>query len=65
MRFANERAVATLGGFALAAGILLLLRLAQKARRRKELRDNAVSKLRESGEFFFAPVDAEPTNTPS
>jgi hypothetical protein len=64
MRFAKERALATLGAVALAASIVLLARLSQRAWRRKAVRDNAVSKLRESGEFFLAPVETEPRSAP-
>jgi hypothetical protein len=62
MRLANERAITTLGAFALGAGFVLLLRLSQRAWKRKVARDNAVSKLRESGEFFLTPVDTEATS---
>lgn len=65
MRFAKERAIATLGAFALAASIVLLARLSQRAWRRKVVRDNAVSKLRQSGEFFLAPVETEPATGPA
>ena len=64
MGIAKERAIATLGAFALAASIVLLVRVTQRAWRRKALRDNAVSKLRESGEFFLAPVETEATSAP-
>ena len=64
MRFAKERALATLGAVALGASIVLLARLTQRAWRRKVVRDNAVSKLRESGEFFLGPAQTESTSTP-
>jgi hypothetical protein len=64
MGFARERAIATLGAFALAASIVLLVRLSQKARRRKVVRDNAVSKLRESGEYLLPPVETAQTSGP-
>jgi len=64
MRFAKERALATLGAVALGASIVLLAQLARRAWRRKAVRDNAVSKLRESGEFFLPPVETEATSTP-
>lgn len=57
MGIAKERVIATLGALALAATIVLLVRLDQKARRRKVVRDNTVSKLRESGEYLLPSVD--------
>ncbi len=65
MRFAKERALAIVGAVALGASIVLLARLTQRAWRRKAVRDNAVSKLRESGEFFLPPVETEVINTPT
>ena len=65
MRLANERVITALGAFALGAGVVLLLRLSQRTWKRKVARDNAVSKLRESGEFFLTPAETEATNGPS
>lgn len=52
VRLANGREIAILG--ALAAGIVLLVRLTQRSQKRKEMHDTAVATLTESGEFFRA-----------
>lgn len=65
VRLANGRGLAALGGFALALGIVALVRLTQKTQRRKEMRDNAVATLRESGEHFLPPLEAEPLSPSS
>lgn len=60
MRLANEKEVAIVSAIALAASLALLVRLIQRAQRRKSMRDSAIATLRESGEHFFAPAQAEP-----
>jgi hypothetical protein len=65
MGIAKERVIATLGALTLAAAIVLLVRLDQKARRRKVVRDNTFSKLRESGEYLLPPVETAQTNAPA
>src|SRR6478672_5416742 len=42
MRLGNEKGIAALSLFALAAGITLLVRLIQRERRRRSMRDTAV-----------------------
>jgi len=64
LRLANGKGIATLSVFALAASIALLVRLIQRAQRRKSMRDNAVATLRESGEHFFAPSQVLPMSAP-
>jgi hypothetical protein len=64
VRLANGRGLATLGAFALGVAIVLLVRLTQKTQRRKDMRDNAVATLRESGEHFFAPLEDESLSEP-
>ena len=64
MRLANGRGLETLGVFALGVAVGLLFRLSQRAYARKDLRDNAVATLRESGEHFFGPLEDEPAREP-
>ena len=64
MRLANGRGQVTLGAFALGLAVGLLFRLTQRTHARKELRDNAVATLRESGEHFFEPLEDEPAREP-
>jgi len=47
----------TLGAFALGLAVGLLLRLTQRSHENRELRDNAMATLRESGEHFFGPLN--------
>ncbi len=56
MRDGDETAIRTLGFLAVIAAVTLLFRLNQRVQARRLLRDDAVKKLSESGEFFFAPV---------
>ena len=65
MRPANGRGLVTLGAFALGLAVGLLLRFIQRTHLRKELRDNAVATLRESGEHFFGPLEDEPAREPT
>ena len=64
MRLANGRGLVTLGAFALGLAVGLLFRLSQRTHSRKDLRDNAVATLRESGEHFFGPLEDEPAHEP-
>ena len=59
MRLANEKGIAALSVFALAAGIALFVRLIQREQRRRAMRDTAVETLRESGEHFLPPLQTE------
>lgn len=63
VRLAREKGIATLSALALVASIALLVRLIQRAQRRKSMRDSAVATLRESGEHFFAPAQLEPASS--
>ena len=49
----------TLGAFALGLAVGLLVRFTQRTHSRKDLRDNAMATLRESGEHFFGPLKDE------
>jgi hypothetical protein len=59
VRLANEKGIAALSVVALAAGIALLVRLMQREKRRRSMRDTALETLRESGEHFLPAVEAE------
>ena len=61
VRLANEKGIAALSVFVVAAGIALLVRLIQREQRRRSMRDTAVETLRESGEHFLPATEAEPT----
>ena len=65
MQAANGRGLVTLGAFALGLAVGLLLRLSQRTHERKDLRDNAMATLRESGEHFFGPLEEEPAREPA
>jgi hypothetical protein len=54
----------TLGAFALGLAVGLLLRLTQRNHENRELRDNAMATLRESGEHFFGPLEDVPSRQP-
>ncbi len=56
MRRWDEKAMIVLGFAALTAMGALLFRMSLRANRRNELRDEAVEKLKESGEHIFAAV---------
>lgn len=56
MRYGNQKAIVTLGFFALTATVMLLFRLKLRVGRRRVMREDAVKTLRTSGEFFAAPV---------
>ena len=64
MQVANRRGLVTLGAFALGLAVGLLLRLTQRIHERKDLRDNAMATLRESGEHFLGPLEDEPARQP-
>jgi uncharacterized membrane protein len=65
VRLAYGEAIVKVGAVAVAAaGIVLLVRLTKRAEARKEMRENAVATLTESGEFFFAADQIEPTTAP-
>jgi hypothetical protein len=64
VQVANRRGLVTLSAFALGLAVGLLLRLTQRAHARKDLRDNAMATLRESGEHFFGPLEDEPAREP-
>ena len=65
MRDANGRELVTLGAFALGLAVGLLIRFSQRTHARKDLRDNAVATLRESGEHFFGSLEDEPAREPA
>ena len=54
MRNADQTAVRTLGFLAVTAAVALLFRLNHRVQERRLLRRDAVRKLRESGEHFYA-----------
>ena len=54
MRDDGQTAMRTLGFLAVTAAVTLLFRLNQRVQERRQLRRDAVRKLRESGEHFFA-----------
>ena len=56
MRDGDQTAVRALGFLAVTAAVTLLYRLNQRVQERKSLRDDAMRKLRESGEFFAAAL---------
>ena len=56
MRRWDEKAMIVLGFAALTAMGALLFRMSLRADRRNKLRDEAVEKLKESGEHIFAEV---------
>lgn len=60
VRLANGTGLAMLGAFTLGLAVGLLVRFSQRTHARKDLRDNAVATLRESGEHFFGPLEDEP-----
>jgi hypothetical protein len=64
VRQENGRGLVTLASFALGLAVGLLVRFNQKTHERKDLRDNAVATLRESGEHFFGPLEDEPARAP-
>ena len=61
MRLADEKGIAVLSVIALAAGVTLLVRLIQREQRRRSIRDTAIETLRESGEHFLPPAEADLT----
>jgi len=63
MRFANDRGIAALSVFALAAGIALLVRLIQREQRRRSMRETALETLRESGEHFLPTAQVDLTTS--
>jgi hypothetical protein len=54
MRYRNQKEVVALGFIALSAAVVLLIRVGLKEYRRRLVRDDAIKKLRASGEFFAA-----------
>ncbi|HUQ47372.1 MAG TPA: hypothetical protein VM053_03890 [Gemmatimonadaceae bacterium] len=54
MRHAEQTTIRTVGLIAVAAAVTLIYRLNQRIQERRLLRKDAVRKLRESGEHFFA-----------
>lgn len=60
----NGRGLVMLAAFALGIAVGLLVRMSQRTHESKELRDNAVATLRESGEHFFGPLEDEPARQP-
>lgn len=64
MRYRNQKEIVILGFFALTAAIALLFRLSLRVRRRKLVREDAIKKLRASGEFLSAPVSDRPFERP-
>lgn len=63
MRLADEKGIAALSVFALAAGITLLVRLIQRGQRRRSMRDTAIETLRESGEHFLPTREVDLTTS--
>ena len=61
----NGRGLVTLAAFALGIAVGLLVRYSQRTHARRDLRDNAVATLRESGEHFFGPLEDEQTREPT
>jgi hypothetical protein len=62
VRLANEKGIAVLSVFAIAAGITLLVRLIQREQRRRSMRDTAIETLRASGEHFLPTAEADLTS---
>ena len=63
VRLANEKGIAALSVFALAAGIALIVRLIRREQRRKSMRETALETLRESGEHFLPAAEADHATT--